>query len=277
MKSTKRLSEQIIDILSYCKFLSAKEIQHKIKKTSRRVYSIQGVYKELKTLQENGVIFKVKKTYSLHLPWVLNFLSRAEVLSKNYIEDSKLNTILPSLNNKKIWHFTNLLKMNDFWAYLILTLVQKSQNKILLGWNPHPWFHLIQTEKEREYIKSLKITNSKLYLIVGDNTFLDKWSVKFWDNKTVNYSFAKSGFSSKESTYYNVIDDYVLTVKIDKKTSKQIKQIYDKTTSMNDIDLPSVIKIFSKKTKSSVWLEKNPKKARRIKNRFEKYWGVKFK
>jgi hypothetical protein len=170
-----------------------------------------------------------------------------------------------------------LLKMNDFWSHILLILIQQSKNKILLGWNPHPWFHLVQTEQEKQYIQSLTLAGSKLYLIVGGNTFLDRWTEKFWDKNTVAYSFGKSNFATERTTYINVVDDYVLTVKIDPKVAHQIDDIYKNVQSMDDINLQSILSLFHQKTKISVRLEKDAEKARKVKIKFKKYWGVDFK
>ncbi len=272
----KNLSQYIIQSLSSQQFLEVSDLLKKITEASGKDYSIQGLYKELKKLQEEGVLFKLGNQYSLRLPWVLDFISLADSISATYIERPQLPLILPEINKKEIWHFTDLLKMNDFWSHVILALLQQSKNKILLGWNPHPWFHLVQTKQEEQYIKSLKLANSKLYLIVGGDSFLDRWTEKFWDKKMMEYSFGKSDFHNERSTYFNVVDDYVLTVKLDPKISQSIDDIYKNTKSLNDLDLQSIFSIFHQKTKSSVWLEKNPERARKIGIKFKKFWGIDF-
>ena len=157
-----------------------------------------------------------------------------------------------------------------------MVLLQQSKHKILLGWNPHPWFHLVQTKQEEQYIKSLKLAKSKLYLIVGGDSFLDRWTEKFWDKKMIEYSFGKSDFYNERSTYFNVVDDYVITVKLDPKISQAIDAIYKNTKSLNDLNLQSILLVFHQKTKSSIWLEKNPEKARKIRIKFKKFWGIDF-
>ncbi|MDD5068032.1 MAG: hypothetical protein PHS53_01030 [Candidatus Pacebacteria bacterium] len=276
LKERKKLAETILEALSTEQFLNASQIHKKVVEVGGRKYTIQGLYKELKKLQEEGMLFKLETRYSLRLPWVLNFLSLADTLSSTYIERPRSPLVLPEINKKEIWHFTDLLKMNDFWSHLLLMIIQQSKKKILLGWNPHPWFHLVQTKQEKQYIESLKLAKSKLYLIVGGNSFLDKWTEKFWDKKAVEYSFSKSDFQNERSTYINVVDDFVVTVKLDPKTAEEIDRIYEKTKSLNDLDLQAVLAIFRKKTKCSIWLENNPEKARKITIKFKKFWGVDF-
>lgn len=276
IREEKQLSHYLLKALSAEQSLEVKILNEKIKKESGKSYSVQGLYKELRNLQKEGVVFKLGNKYSLRLPWVLDFISQSEVLSKTYVERPQLTAILPNANKKEIWHFSNLLKMNDFWSHLLLILLEQSKDKVVLGWNPHPWFHLVQTEKEEQYIKALKLAKSKLYLIVGGNTFLDKWTEKFWDEKVVKYSYGKSDFHKERSLYLNVVDDYVINIKLDSDISHAIDAIYTRTKSMNDLDLPSILSIFNQKTDASIWLEKNPEKAKKIRNKFRKFWGINF-
>lgn len=272
----KNLAQYIVQSLASQQLLEVADLRKKVLEVSGKNYSVQGLYKELKKLQAEGVLFKLRNKYSLRLPWVFDFLSLADQLSATYIERPQLPLVLPEINKKEIWHFSDLLKMNDFWSHILLILIQQSKHKVLLGWNPHPWFHLVQTRQEEQYIKALKLAQSKLYLIIGGASFLDTWAEKFWDKETVHYSFGESDFHKERSTYFNVIDDYVVTVKLEPKTAQAIDAIYEYTKSIDDLNLQSILSIFHQKTKCSIWLEKNPEKARKIATKFKKFWGIDF-
>lgn len=272
----KNLAQYIVQSLASQQLLEVTDLRKKVLEVSGKNYSIQGLYKELRKLQEEGVLFKLRNKYSLRLPWVFDFISLADKLSTTYTERPQLPLILPEINKKEIWHFSDLLKMNDFWSHILLILIQQSKHKVLLGWNPHPWFHLVQTKQEEQYIKALKLARSKLYLILGGSSLLDKWTEKFWDKETVHYSFGKSDFHNERSTYFNVIDDYVVTVKLEPKTAQAIDAIYENTKSIDDLNLQSILSIFNQETKCSIWLEKNPEKAKKIGVKFKKFWGIDF-
>ena len=238
--------------------------------------SLQKFYKELRKLQSSGVVFKLKQSYGLRLPWAIDFMSLADTISNTYVNPPLLSSILPDKNKKKIWHFDNLLKLNDFWSHILLILIQHSKKKILLGWNPHPWFHLVQAKQEEQYLKSLGLAKSKLYLIIGGNTYLDRWTEKFLNKKVVEYSFGKSVFEKNRSIYLNVIDDYVVTVKMDTKTNQEIENLYKNIISVENMNIATMLRIFHSKVKASVWLEKNLRKADILRGRFTKFFGVKF-
>jgi hypothetical protein len=275
LQAKENLEELIVKMLAEKPNLLASDIHKEIIKTNKR-YSLQAVYKELRKLHRGGVIVKTGQKYNLRLPWAIEFVSLADSISHAYLDSPSMASILPDIHKKEIWHFNNLLKMNDFWGHLLLILVQQSKKKILLGWNHHLWFHLAQTKQEEQYIKSLGLADGKLYLIVGSDSYLDKWAEKFLNKKVVQYFFGKSNFEKDYSKYINVIDDYLLIIKLDKKMTRMIEGLYQKTKSAEDIDFSTVFDIFNRKTNVSIWLEKNPKKTDIVRRRFKRFFGVDF-
>lgn len=268
------LEELIVRLLAKRPRVSANGIHQEIAGQGKK-YSLQAVYKGLKKLQAGGVAVKMKQGYSLRLPWVLDFAALADEMSHAYLDRLTLDSILPSHGKKEIWHFNNLLKMNDFWSHILLTLLQQSRRKVLLGWNPHPWFHLAQTKQEEQYIKALGLAQSRLYLVIGGNTHLDRWAEKFFDKKVVVHAFAKNFIAKDQSVYLNVIDDYIITVKLDAKTTQAIDGLYSQTGSAEALDVARVMAIFNGKVKASVWLEKSPSKAEAIRRKFSRFFGIK--
>lgn len=273
LHAKENLEDFIVKLLAESSGFSVSEIIKRISEDHKK-FTLQAVYKELRKLQNGGVVVKLKHAYSLRLPWILDFVSLADTISNTYLDSPSLTSILPDRHKKEIWHFNNLMKLNNFWSHVLLTLIQQSKKKTLLGWNPHPWFHIIQTKQEEQYIKSLGIAKGKLYLIIGGNTYLDRWAERFFNKKVVEYSFGKSVFEKDRSTYVNVIDDYIVTVKLDGKTTQLIESLYKNTNSAEQINISATLAVFNGKVKSSLWLEKNPQKAEILKNRFNRFFGI---
>jgi len=253
---------------------TANEI-HEYLLTEKHSYTLQGVYKELKKLDKEGILLKVDKKFSLRLPWALEFTSLAQKIEQAYLSP-KYKALLPEDNKKEIWHFDNLFKLNDLWAQILLALVEQSKEKVILGWNPHTWFHLAESKEEERYLKSLELSNAKLYLIIGGNHYLDKWAEKYLKKDYIKYSFGKSGFQEERSKYINIVGDYVLTVKLDQDITDTIEYLYETTPSEERMNISQIVSIFNKKVKASIWLEKDNEKAQLIRGRFERFFGIKF-
>lgn len=275
LQTKESLEELIVRTLAASANLTATQIKERIPATTKG-YSIQAVYKELRKLRSEGVIVKLKQKYSLRLPWALDFIALADTISSSYVDAPSFASIAPERNKRKIWRFNNLLKLNDFWSHVLLLLINQSQKKILLGWNPHPWFHLVQTKQEEQYLRALAIAKGRLYLIIGGSTYLDKWTERFFDKRIVTYSFARSPFQDERSTYLNIVDDYVLTVKLNNETTEAIENLYRNTTSPEGMNFPAMLAIFYKKVNASIWLEQNHRKAAALKSRFSRFFGERF-
>lgn len=270
LRANENLEDLIVKILAQYPDISASEIFKNID-TTNKTYSLQGIYKELKKLQNEGVVVKYKQTFSLRLPWVLEFVSLADTVEYQYIR--RISNQIPDYKDKQIWHFTNLLRLNDFWSQILLQLIQQSKTRTVLAWNPHPWFHLAQKEQEAQFIKALELTKSTMYVIVGGNTFLDVWTKQFWKEPTVVHSFSKGPFDAKQQEYINVIDQYIITVKLSKDMADIIDGIYKKTQEIGVHNIFEIVELFNTRTSAKIILEKNPRKAQKITRQFKQFFG----
>ena len=232
-------------------------------------YSVPALYKELRKLQEQGIVVRQKRRYYLSIPWLLEYLSMGKALEAQYLQDPNLALTLPESGKSKRWRFSNLMLLDDFSSHVILKLLAQAKEKIAYSWNPHPWFWIIITSHELSYIKGLKQIESKFYKIIGGGTKLDQWTEKFWQSEETRYKFLPQ-FETRRDLYYNVVDDYIASFTLDKGTSEFIDHLYNNTKSYQQLDFSKVIEFFNKKHKLSFVIERNEKKANEIRARFRK-------
>lgn len=273
LDATPKLEDLIVKLLADKASATASDIQNRLMEDTQE-FTIQAIYKALGLLEASGVIVKNKKKYSLRVSWVLDISHLAKKASLNYKNNSK--THLPKTGRRIIWHFNDLLALNNFWSQILLLAAENTNNRQILTWMPHPWFHLAYSEQEEQYIKSLEITGTKLYLINGGDSFLDHWAEKYWQTNNIEYSSSQSWFHDKfKDQYINVVGDFVLTVKLGDKITQEIDNFYQKIGSFDNLDFSEVFRIFGLKVKASMWLENNPEKAQQYRKRFVDYFGIK--
>lgn len=274
LEPKQKIEEVIVQRLANHASLTATAISEGL--NQEKEYTIQAIYKALRNLEKGGTVVKNGRKYSLRLSWVEDLADLAKRASANYLRLAKAG--LPPKNSRKIWHFHDLLTLNNFWSQILLLLIKNSQSRVLLTWMPHPWFHLAYSEQEEQYIKSLELTNTKLYLINGGQTFLDRWAEKYWQKPKIEYSNAESVFSKIEpTTYINIIDNYVLSVKLDDKITQEIDNLYKSVKTFEELDISEVFRIFDLKVRASMWLEENTKKSNLYRKRFAKFFGADLK
>lgn len=274
LQGKQNLEEKIVTLLMRQVNLTVEQIQTKIG-GKEKTYSLPAIYKELGKLELQGVVVKDKTRYSLRVSWVLDFLSLADSANRTYFESPTIASVLPKPGEKKIWHFTDLLRLNNFWAQVLLILTNNTDSKSLYTWMPHSWFHLVYRDSEAQYLKSLKLAHIHLYLICGGDNVLDRWSEQFWKSEHITYSFSKSPFEHDRLTYLNIMGNYISTVKLDSNITNIIDRFYQSTRSADEINFEHILSALQQRVKATMWLEYNPTKASKLKNRFVRHFGIK--
>lgn len=273
LQAKTKLEEKIVQLLMRQPNMSAAEILGEVNQ-SRADYSIQAVYKELRKLHAVGVVSKSKQRYSLRVPWVMDVAALTDRMRTLYLNPKVFDSLLPAKNHKKIWHFTNITALNNFWSQVLLIVLNRAKDKKLYGYSPHPWYHLLETEQEDQYIKSLGHAQSKLYLMVGGRTFLDKWAARFWPSTIVEYSFSPGPFEKNRSWHFDLIDDYLISVYFDHKTVLEVENLYRNTPNWESLDLADVMRLLKTPIKAKFVLEHNLRKAESIRSKFKRFFGL---
>ena len=262
------LAEQIVLLLTARTNTSAEALLKFVNKN--KIYTLQAVYKELRKLQAGGIVVKIGKGYSLRLSWLLQ-VSNAADQSINLYTQPDILKFEPGYK-KQTWQFNSLLKANNFWAQVLILLMKDSREKVLYSYAPHAWYHLAQTQAEDQYLKSIKGSKGKIYFILTNNTFLDKWVEQFYDRSVMEFGYTKKPLFTNEEIELDVIDDYIITSKKDAVVTKNIADLYNKATKEN-FNIGRVVDIFTNQAKVKVTLERNPKKAALYKKKFKQFFG----
>lgn len=264
------LRDSIVQLLCYSPNMSAQDIHREANRA--RPYTPQAVFKELRKLQEESAVVRIRKRYSLNITWAFELMRLSDVVEKNYVSQDALRQLLPAQRRKASWAFHDLLRMKNFWGELVILLVKHSNSHCVLSWNPHPWAYLLRTSSESQFLRALDAMGGKMYKIIGGTTYLDRWSKKLWERANVEYSFAPSPFED-EHLYFNVVDDYVISIELDALTSAAIDDLYRSIHSDQEVSIPELISFFRRKVNGTVTLEHNPRKAQSYRRKFQQFFG----
>jgi hypothetical protein len=272
LQAEQNTEELLVSTLAESGPVSASVLHQELAAQGKPV-SVQAVYKALGGLEEQGVIVKEGRRYGLRAPWVLDLANLTQRALSLYADPSA-SLQMPIRGKRQIWHFNDLLKLNNFWSQVLLVLVKRTNESVLLSWMPHPWYHLVYSRQEEQYLKALELSSIRLYLINEGTSYLDRWTGRYWEAEHIDYSFGESPFSKEEMThYYNVLGDYVVTVRLDTGTAEIIDQLYRETGSAEKLDPQAISRIFSTRVRASLWLEHNPEKAKEMRRRFVRHFG----
>ncbi|MFN8392184.1 MAG: hypothetical protein U0136_17965 [Bdellovibrionota bacterium] len=234
-------------------------------------FTIRGIYKELAKLQQQGILLKQGETYHVRLAWIMNLLAFGDRAYERYTSSSYLARSLSP--EKQTERFSDLVKLDRLWTQLILTYHQLHPKSIMCFWCPYQWFALAHELTCRQFYDAINLTEFQRCHIIGDDTFLARRAVKDLPKKGV-YSFAKSPFDDERSTYYTVIADVVLTVRIDKETTARLHHLFHSVRSESELNPNLLDSVFGRRIRATLTTEVNASKALRLKRKFADYFGM---
>ena len=241
-----------------------------------RPYSQPAVYKELRKLVSQGVLLKTSRRFYIHFNWAVQLLSLSRTIARRYLDTPGIYPSLLPGQKRVRWQFNDLLRLNDLWSCVVLNLLKGSKRRVHLSWNPHTWFHFVQTTQEAQFFESLRFYGVRMYKMVGGRSFLDRMTLRYWDPNIVTHSFAPGPYEQDRTTYFSVIDEHITTVKLNASMAREIDALYERTTSSKTLDIQAIFSLFQGKVDATLTLEHNPTKARRIERAFSEFFGVDF-
>jgi hypothetical protein len=269
-----KVGEAIVFSLSKKPMQTASELLKSVKEMGVTC-SVQALYKALRSMRASNIIAKSKDNFFLDHSWTTHILEFADQIQKNQSSVFLLNQYPLSDGNHQIWHFKDLYRLNEFWSQVIHSLISVTKSSTILAWSPHPWYHLIETEHELEYVQSLKGKKIHVYMSVGGRTYLDKWATRYLDKETVTYSFSQSPFKKFKSTHIDVIGDYIIFIKLSDTTYRKIENLYAKVKSEHDPVLVNVVETFKGNTPARLWVVHDKEKADKLRRQFNNFFGLK--
>ncbi len=273
LEPTQNIEEKVVKILAKKPGLTTYEILGILNESGRK-YTYQGLYKELAKLRKNFVVIKTGQKFNIHISWAIELQNLVNRISKTHVEALTTEDIIPKAKKKKTWSFDKIGMLNNFWAQVLLVLTKNSKGKLVFDWAPHPWYHLSHTALENRYLEAMKLLGAKTYQIIGGKTYLDKWVVKYLEGQNIEYTFAKSPFDKEQDTYYTLIDQYLVTVRIDPVTTQKIEELYSNTKVTEDVDYPKMFELFNGEVNIKLTIENNTTKIPIIRKKFQNFFGI---
>jgi len=274
LQPSQKLEERLIAVLARTPSLTAQQLLNRVARAGRQ-FSLPAIYQELRKLAAGGIAVKLGDRYSLRLAWVLEMMEFADGMYDTYVQGAPMRDFLPGEGEKLRYQFRSFSSLAGFWTQLDLALCQHAPDRVLFEWVPHAWFHLANPRTEQQFLNGMKLAGNKYYLIIGDDTFLDRSYIEELSGlEKCEVSFAESPFHAEQTTYYSLIADYIFTVKPDKKKCAGLDELFSRISSDGDIDHFQLKDIFSAPTTIRTVLERNKHKAAKMRRKFADYFGL---
>ena len=235
----------------------------------------RAVFKELKKLQEMDVVIKAGSSYSLRLAWVHELIRFSEDIFKHYQQKGTLlESILTEEESESRWRFNDLRRLDDFWIQVALTLFAHTGKSKMFYWIRNSWFHLAHPQKESQFQDALMKQGLRLYMILGESTYLDRLVSRQWPHEVYEYSFASSPFDKEKASSITVVGDYIVTIMIEPTLRKNISALYERVIDSSSFTVTNIKELFETQGKCTLRLQNSPRKALKLKKKFARFFGV---
>lgn len=270
-----KLSTSLVQVLARRPLSTVHKLSQDIAKSGKPC-THQAIYKELAKLQKQGVVVKLRDTYSLTWTWIVGIGDFAEETRNTYLSCDTL--FFPRKEGERfVWQFHSLPAVDDFWGHLFVALLAETKESQVFEWIPHPWFELIHESKEDAFRRALRAQKSKIYMCVGGDRYLDRLVEKRWHPSIYQYSFAKGPFHHLRNVYFDVIGDYILSFSFPKAFAKEMDSFYQRISGSRDLEVPEIFNLITRRTPVKVSIELNKIKSAQRRNALAKYFGVRVK
>ena len=271
--SQSTLAQRLVYLLAAAPDQQARDLWIGARRGSRS-FSVAAIYKELTKLQALGIVVKQRTRYSLSYTWIAESQQFIERVSHRYQQPDYLSSFIPGAVGKHTWRFRSLLDMDDFWNQILLALVSQDRGERVFSWVPHPWFVLIHTEKERKFHSALHARGKKFFTIFGDDGFLDRLAERLYPRDIHDYAFAPAPFHREQSSYFDVVGEFLLTVRIEEPLTRAIERLFCSVRTKRDLDPLRAMQVLTTRGAIRMTLERNPRKTSKLTRLFCDYFGL---
>jgi hypothetical protein len=262
--------ETIIDLLSKGE-IDSTDLQKMI--SGKLHITKQGFYKALRELVSEEVVLKNKQMLLLNNVWINKVHDFINAVDSAYGAKSEETFDLEE-GESLVYHFKTIPSLDALWMHYFFILAKKYPTKEIYFFNAHEFWSLFRFEAESFMYKWIKDNNYKTNLVIGGNTDLDRSTTKYIREYGFELAFEDKP-SFNKNYFTTVIGDYVLDTILDLNTATAIDNLYKAHKTWDESVATELGQILGKLKRSKVVLERNPKKAERIKKKLVKYFAFK--
>jgi hypothetical protein len=270
---TASLPDRIITLLAKKPNLTVKEIWQEVK-TKKYNYTLRAIYKELTRLEEQEVVLKIKKVYSLRIGWIVELLFFSQGAYENYSTKEQLDYLLPTNLGRVKIHFTSVRRLDIIWIQTMLLLSRLNPKSSIFLWIPYQFFHLLHDRTLKQFFVTEERLGNKRYHIIGLDCYLAREGAKhIHKNSKVVFD---PNFVTDSIEYYSLIGEHLITVKLSKTFNSSISNLFDTIKNANGLNehKEKILKLLSSQVNCSLTIEHKTSKFRKIDASFREYFKI---
>jgi hypothetical protein len=264
------LASSITTVLMKSPGLRAEDIRGRIIKSQGKNVTIQGIYKELRRLQESQIAFKSNDLFYLSLPWLLESKNQIEQSLDIYTKLSVLKAFLPTQGETLTWRFSEIHAMDRLVVNLMVSLLSKSETKEIYHWDPYPWYAVFHADLAEPFLNEFTRAGFSAYGIIGANSPISERVVRTQKPFGHQWWIGKPPFAYREDLALSVNAPFILSIRYPVEAVKIFRKIFSSKSALGRESLASFHQLSFTKLEFKVTLQHNTKRAQTLVNSFKK-------
>jgi len=277
--SDQKVEDLILSILAKKPDVSVRSICDELGRTQHNI-SLQGIYRAIRKLTDEGVLIKQSKQVHINFSWLLQLSEFVHNLLASHVEGVQgFSRILPRTHGEKVrWEFQNIYAMNTFRLQLLLAIALRSPGTPSLSYGPYGWTELVPSKKDEQLRTAYYRTIDKEFGVIPNRTHLESFTSRFhltsYENIEYYYpSKLKSPVTKSQNLYLKIIGPYVISLKVESELQKKIQCTYDAITSEHDLGEFDFFEEFPADGKLKLIVEYNEKKSKTFYKKYKRLFG----
>lgn len=231
-------------------------------------WSLAATYKALKKLVDNGVLVHSKGHYYIAQSWIFSVSNLIDRHFERPPGGFGAEYLLPPAGGTFSWRYTDLRRLNSFASNIILVATQRERPAMIYSWSPHLWFNLVQQEHERHYHNALRGMGVRVVKVIGGDSRLDRITAADLPRGVVSSRLLSSKQILPRNHYTIVVGDFVITMKLQRKTADDIDTLFERAKDLDSLDVRLLLKLFRySDSPSTLTVEHNRTKASQLRDK----------
>ncbi len=268
MGNKTNIKNLVFSILTHEYPLKLIELTNYIKKRYGKTTTFQAVRKATLLLVEEGVLKRDKNEFSINIDWIKESKTKIDKLYEEIINKKQKETSVDSIGEEvSVFSFESLNDLMKFWQELIddwFKKFKKGNYPINCWQGQHLWEFLIYPETEEKIMSQMKKKGIKAYQLIINNTILDRYISKSYNKIGVKTTNNKSNSSFDKSYCVATYGDLIVQTTYPEKIVKELDKFFKEQKTIENLDLPKLIKIVKQKIPMKLTVIKNLAMAKQI-------------
>lgn len=273
MDPVPRLRDRLVSLLCEGSPASVEDLLASLRREGR-TFTKQAVYKELRLLEDGGVVVRSRGTYRITLTWIFGVLSHTERLMERLSGGDFAFDLIPAPGKSSVWKFTSNRNTDRLWVQLTTSLLQTVEDSRVFQSLPHPWHSLLYRDLDAQIAQVFRMSDARIYCVVGGDTYLDRLFIKNFPKDGSLCANAPGLFDTNDPVYLTIIGPFLISTHYSVKFTRAVDAYFHRIRSKADIRVEEVVRLFESPGTITTKIECSEKKAVKIRRRFERYFGL---